>query len=64
MEKTLAAIQADIASLRKHATAFRALAEHHRAGDSLVIADKLMQVVAELEQKATELDASLPNRVV
>jgi hypothetical protein len=51
MEKTLAEIKADIASLREHAANYRRLAEERRAVDQRQIADKLMEFVGELEAK-------------
>lgn len=57
MEKTLAEINADIAALRKHAAKYRQLAEARKAADQTRIAAKLMELVVELESKATQLEA-------
>jgi hypothetical protein len=59
MEKTVEAIETDVATLREHVTNFRRLADEHRADGALVIADKLVEVAAELEAKATELERRL-----
>ena len=57
MERTLTKIEADIASLRSNALKFRQLAQERRAVDQLQIADKLMELVSEIEAKAAELEA-------
>jgi len=57
MEKTLAEINADIAALRNHAAKYRQLAEARKAADQSRIAAKLMELVADLELKAAELEA-------
>jgi len=59
MERTLTRIEADIASLRANALKFRQLAQERRAVDQLQIADKLMELVSEIEAKAAELEAQL-----
>jgi hypothetical protein len=56
MEKTLADIEADIASLRANVTNYRKLAEEHRAADNLLTAQKLMELVIDLEARAAELE--------
>jgi hypothetical protein len=55
MERTLAEIEADIASLRARASKFRELALQHRDADNLPISRKLLEVVAELESSAAEM---------
>jgi len=57
MEKTLVDIEADIASLRANVTKYRRLAEEHRAADNVMIAEKLMELVIDLEAQAAELEA-------
>jgi hypothetical protein len=57
MEKTLADIEADIASLRENVTKYRKLAEEHRAAHNAMIAEKLMELVVDLEARARELEA-------
>jgi len=59
MQRTLGEIEADIASLRANATKFRQLAQERRAVDQLQIADKLMELVGELEARAAELETQL-----
>ena len=53
-------IDAEIASLREDAAKYRRLAEARRAADQDRIAEKLMELVAELEEKAAELEAARP----
>lgn len=62
MEKTLAEIHADIASLREHAAKFRRLAEERKAVDQTQIANKLMEVVGDLEAKAAQIEATMPSQ--
>jgi hypothetical protein len=57
MERTLVDIEADIASLRANVTKYRRLAEEHRTADNLLIANKLMELVIDLEAQAAELEA-------
>lgn len=57
MERTFADIEADIASLRANAAKFRRLAEERRAADHVPIAEKLMEVVADIEAKVAQLEA-------
>jgi hypothetical protein len=57
MEKTLADIEADVASLRENLTKYRKLAEEHRAADNVMIAKKLMDLVVDLEARVAELEA-------
>ena len=59
MEKTIADIRADIASLREHAAKYRELAEQRQAVDQLRIAEKLMELVAEFEKRAAALEATI-----
>jgi hypothetical protein len=59
MQKTAEAIRADIASLRANVTTFRRLAEERRAADHILIADKLLEVAADFEVKAAELERLL-----
>jgi hypothetical protein len=59
MEKTLAEINADIASLPEHAAKYRRLADERRAVDQRQIAMKLMELVAELEAKAAQMEAAM-----
>ena len=56
MEKTFADIEADIASLRANASKYRRLAEERMAADQLRVAAKLIEVVADFESKAKELE--------
>jgi hypothetical protein len=60
MEKALTEINADIASLRQHAANYRRLADERRAVDQIRIAKKLMELVAELEAKAAQMEATMP----
>jgi uncharacterized membrane protein YccC len=53
-------IDTEIASLREDAAKYRRLAEARRAADQDRIAEKLMELVAELEEKAAELEATRP----
>lgn len=53
-------IDVEIAALRKDAAKYRRLAEAQRAANQDRIAEKLMELVAELEEKATELEATRP----
>jgi hypothetical protein len=62
MERALSEIEANIASLRQNAIAFRALAMRHRAADNIAIADKLLEVVGDLEKSAAEMQALLKRR--
>ncbi|HWI26883.1 MAG TPA: hypothetical protein VN668_07920 [Stellaceae bacterium] len=57
MERTLADIEANIASLRADVTKYRGLAEEHRAAANVMIAKKLMELVIDLEARAAELEA-------
>jgi hypothetical protein len=59
MERTLTNIEADIASRRANAVKFRQLAQERRAVDQIQIADKLMELVSEIEARAAELEAQL-----
>ena len=56
MEKTFADIEADIASLRANASKYRRLAEERMAADQLRVAAKLIEVVADFESQAKELE--------
>ena len=56
MEKTFADIEADIASLRANASKYRRLAEERMAADQLRVAAKLIEVVADFENQAKELE--------
>jgi hypothetical protein len=51
MEGTFADIEADIASLRANAVKYRKLAEDRRAAGHVMVAEKLMELVADLEAK-------------
>ena len=51
MERTFADIEADIASLRANAVKYRKLAEDRRAAGHFMVAEKLMELLAELEAK-------------
>jgi hypothetical protein len=62
MERTLTQIEAEIASLREKATHYRELALRHREADNIPIADKLLELVADLERSAAELWAVLKQR--
>jgi hypothetical protein len=57
MEKTVGEIRAEMASLLERAVKYRSLAEQRRAVDQQQIADKLMELVVELEAKAKQLEA-------
>jgi cytochrome c556 len=59
MEKTAEALRAEIASLQENVTKFRRLAEERRAADQILIADKLIEVAADFEAKAAELQRLL-----
>lgn len=56
MEKTLADIESNIAALRANVAKYRKLAEEHRAAANVMIAKKLMELVVELEARASELE--------
>ena len=62
MKKTLADIEADIESLRANAEKYRRLAEERRAADHVQIAEKLMELVTNLEARAAELEALLKSQ--
>lgn len=53
-------IDAEIASLREEVAKYRRLAEARRAADQDRVAEKLMELVVELEEKAAQLDAARP----
>ena len=57
MDKTLADIEANIASLHANVTRYRKLAEEHRAADNVMIAKKLMELTIALEARVAELEA-------
>jgi hypothetical protein len=59
MEKTLSQIEADIGSLRANAAKLRALAVGHRAANNIDIANKLLEVVADLDRSAAKMQAIL-----
>jgi len=61
MEKTLNDIENDIASLRANVTKYQALAESHRAADNFLVANRLMQLVADLEAQVAQLEALKAN---
>jgi hypothetical protein len=56
-------IDAEIASLREDGAKYRRLAEARRAAGQDRIAEKLLELVAELEEKAAELEAARPGVV-
>jgi hypothetical protein len=58
VEKTLADIEQDIAALRANASKYRRLAEERMAADQdqRRIAATLIEVVAELERRAEDLE--------
>jgi hypothetical protein len=58
MERTRADIDADIASLRANVAKYRALAEERKANGHLMIAEKLVEFVADLEARIAALEAS------
>jgi hypothetical protein len=62
MEKTRSQIEADITSLRRNAIKFRTLAIEHRAANNTAIANKLLEVVADLEKAAAEMQVLLKER--
>jgi hypothetical protein len=57
MERTFADIEADIASLRANVAKYRALAEERLAHGQLMIAQKQMEFVADLEARLAALEA-------
>lgn len=57
MENTIGRINASIASLRADAAHYRKLAEPRKAVNQEPIAEKLMELVAELEAQAAQLEA-------
>jgi hypothetical protein len=63
MEKTVGEIRAEMASLLERAVKYRSLAEQRRAVDQQQIADKLMELVTELEAEAAELEASMRGKL-
>jgi len=62
MEKTIDSIEAEIASLREHASKYRRVAADHRAGDNPLVADKMTAAAAECEARAAELDKLLADQ--
>ena len=56
MERTLADIEAGIASLRADVTKYRQLAEKRAAHGQIMIAQKLLEFVADLETRVAELE--------
>ncbi len=59
MEKTIEAIEAEIANLKQHAREYRPLAAAHRAADNLLIADKMTEAAEDCEVRAAELEGLL-----
>jgi hypothetical protein len=57
MERTFADIEAEIASLRASVAKYRALAEERLAHGQLMIAQKQMEFVADLEARLAALEA-------
>jgi hypothetical protein len=57
MEKTLADIDADIASLRSNMAKYSKVAEERKARGHLLIAEKQMEFVADLEARVARLEA-------
>ena len=51
MEKTLADIDADVASLRSNVAKYRKVAQERKARGHLLIAEKQMEFVEQLKQK-------------
>ena len=62
MEKTRSQIEADITSVCRNAIKFRTLAIEHRAANNTAIANKLLEVVADLEKAAAEMQVLLKER--
>ena len=60
MEKTPADIMAEVASLRQAAANYRYLAEQREAAGEHPIAQKLTELVDDLEARAAALEAGLP----
>lgn len=56
MERTLADIEADIASLRANVAKYRRLAQERSAHGQIMIAQKLLEFVADLEARVAELE--------
>jgi len=59
MEKTIAEMQADLASLWLHADRFLKLAEEHAAAGQVAIARKLIEVATELNANIAVLRSEL-----
>ena len=59
MEKTIAQIEADLASLWSNADKFLTLAQQHAAAGNLPIAKKLMEVASELVAKIGDVQSEL-----
>ena len=57
MEKTDADIDADIALLRENMAKCRKLAEERKAHGQLMIAEQLVEFVADLEVRVAQLEA-------
>jgi hypothetical protein len=57
MEKTLADIDVDIAFLRSNVAKYRKVAEERKARGHLLIAEKQMEFVADLEARVARLEA-------
>jgi hypothetical protein len=59
MDKTIAEMEADLASLWSHADKFLKLAEEHAAAGHVAIARKLIEVAAELNASIAALRSEL-----
>jgi hypothetical protein len=57
MEKTLIDIEADVARLRADAAKYRQLAEERKAADHVMISQKLLELVADIEKEVARLEA-------
>ena len=60
MDKTPADTMAEVASLRQAAENYRHLAEQRTTAGDGQIAEKLMELVRDLEGRAADLEATLP----
>jgi len=59
MDRSIEAIETEIASLREHAREYRRLAAEHRAADNLLIAAEMTGAADDCEVRAVELEGLL-----